>query len=186
MTFAEVADKEKVLAMGSWTFGGAELKVKDKAAADAAFREEKAAKQAKRENGGDGDASAAPSAPVWERGLIVKLSSYGTPTLDELKTKFGEYGVVKFVDVPMKDDPEASTKPCFVRFAEADKAKAALDAIAAKSVQFGESVAEGVLLEGDEEEEYWVKNIISGKPNNNKRSGGRRGGRGGGRGGKRR
>lgn len=185
VTFAEVSDKDKVLAMGAWKFGEADLKVKDKAAADAKFREEKAEKAAKKASGGaqsvDG-AAAAPSAPAWERGLIVKLTKYGTPTLDELKAKFGEYGFVKFVDNPQAGDAD---KPCFVRFAEADKANAALAAVEAKAVQFGDVTVEGTLLTGDDEEEYWVKNIINAKPKGDGRRGGGRGGRrGGGRGGR--
>lgn len=191
VTFSSVEEKDKVLALGEWTFGGdIPLKVKDKATADAKFREEKAAKQAKKEGGADGSAAGASSsgAPNWERGLIVKLTAYGQPSLDELKTKFNEFGVVKFVDVPRSEEEDASAKPCYVRFAEADKAKAALDAITAKSVTFGEVTVDGVLLEGDDEEEYWVKNIINGRPNKDKRGGGRggRGGRRGGRGGSRR
>lgn len=193
VTFKTVEDKEKVLALPEIKWGENVIKVADKAAADAAFREKRAKKGDKAEKTEKSDD--APAAPAWERGLILKLTKFGGD-IDAMKTKFGEFGFVKFVDIiggpnntrKIEVEGEATEEApvAYVRFAEAEKATAALAAVQKKEVTIADVEVEGSLLEGDAEEEYWVKNIISAKPSGGKRGGrgGKRGGRGG-RGGRR-
>lgn len=75
-------------------------------------------------------------------------------TLEGLKTYFSDYGTVAWVDFE-KGDNQA-----WVRFGEADTAKAALDKIKANhegKLEVQGCVLEGRVLEGDEELDHWRK-----------------------------
>jgi len=114
----------------------------------------------------------------YEKGLIVQFKEVGEGVTRELlKTVFGQYGNVEYVDFN-RGNPSG-----FIRFEKADQAAKSVATIPAEKVEIGGKVPEVNVLGGDEEVAYWqkVNNLVKDKKGGR---GGKRGGRGGKRGGR--
>ena len=118
----------------------------------------------------------------YTKGLLIKVTNIPEETdIYKVKDKMKEFGDIKFVD---KDDKATFA---FVRTANTDTTDAIIKAVEGGITLEGDSnKLEAVLIDGDEEEQYWTKIAASskgGKGKGGKGKGGK-GGRGGGRGGR--
>jgi len=92
-----------------------------------------------------------------EENVILKYSGIGDAEIikrPEIKKLFEQYGSVKFVD--FRD----GQKQGYVRFWDAATAKATLEAFSATPPNVAGSPLQISLLQGDEEKEYWEKNVF--------------------------
>lgn len=103
----------------------------------------------------------------YPKGALLRLTNVvDGQDRDTLKAAFlASYPSTKFIDY------KSETKVAVVRFTDpADSAKALKD-INDKTFKIADQPAEGVLLEGDEEDNYWKDNIIKKTPGGVKRGG---------------
>lgn len=119
-------------------------------------------------------------------GAIVNLKGLnGEATRENIKELFDNYATVRYIDFN-KGQVEA-----YVRFAEENKAKEALEKVREQlggEVILKEAKLEARVLEGEEEEEYWrqiVKRLAESRANKKNSGRNRRGGKGGFKGGNR-
>mmetsp|Transcript_1619 Transcript_1619/g.2764 ORF Transcript_1619/g.2764 Transcript_1619/m.2764 type:complete len:411 (-) Transcript_1619:75-1307(-) len=179
------------------SYEGAEMKTiskqawidEKKAEREARKAEAKPDKSAKVDADGNpaDEASTDDEAPAKEEkkftpGRIVSVKGVGVlQNRDQLKSALEPFGQVMYVDYP--DGAEEG----FVRFASSEGATAAVEAFADGQREILSKVATIVVIDGDQEKEYWEK-VQAASANRKDKRGGRRGGRrrGGGRGGGRR
>lgn len=149
---------------------------------------------AKSENKLENDASGNEVLKKAERkvvpGLILKFDGFGADvSREDIREAFEPYGEVAWVDFS-KGDTNG-----FVRFSKEGDAEAVAKAMKEKEVEFGGKIPKFVLLEGEEEQDYWKlawqkkdqaaeraqQRRRDGGGRNGRFRGGRRGGRGRGR-----
>jgi len=87
-------------------------------------------------------------------GVVLKLSDV-PKELDrkELKARFDQFGKVRYAEFKHTENH------AFIRFIEADVAKAACDAVNQKKEKLSEIASCASILEGDQEQEYWNSKV---------------------------